>query len=357
MVEKFKSIKSKLGIWFWVILVVLAVVIWRIIARLNASIKVQTVKAGIGDIIQSVSTSGTVKADQYVSLTFPAGGKIKYVDVKIGDKVLKGQAIAGIDTVPLNAAYQNAQNTYRSTQAAVAYEHDQDKNYGSAETFLEKSTRTTAEVANDNAYNNLLAAEDNLKNANIYAPFNGIMDTVSPTSPGESVVATSANYTIVNPDSVYFDAEVDETDLPNVRVGESVNIVLDAYPNQIFVGMVSNIGLVAFTSSTGGNAYHVRISLPENTNLRFRVGMQGDADIVYNTNSNILKISSSAVVSDNNQNYVWEIVNGKSKKVNIKTGAESDTETEIVSGLSEGQAVIDNPPSNLTEGQRLVTRD
>lgn len=353
MIGKLKNFKQKLGWWFWVILVVLVLVVWKIVAGSNATTKVQTVKVNQGDLIQSVSTSGTINADQYAALTFPTGGKIQYVNVKSGQKVLVGQAIAGIDTVALNSAYQDAQNAYRATQAAVDYEHDQDKNYGSGETFLEKSTRTTAEVANDNAYNNYLAAQDNLKNANIFAPFDGIMDTVNPSSPGENVVAGTANYTIVNPDTVYFDAEVEETDLSNIAVGENVNIVLDAYPNETFVGKVVNIGLVAFTSSTGGNAYHVRISLPSNDNLKFRIGMQGDVDIIYNTVSDILKVSSSAVVSDTNQNYVWGIENGKSKKINITAGAESDTETEIKSGLIQGQEVIDNPPSTLVTGTKV----
>lgn len=353
MINRFKNFKQKLGWWFWIILVVIILIIWKVVAGSNFSTKVQTTKVTRGDLIQTVSTSGTVMADQYVSLTFPTGGKIQYVNVKSGQKVTKGQAIAGIDAVPLNSAYENAMNNYRATQAAVNLEHDNDKNYGSGETYSEANIRTQAEVANDDAYNNYLAAADNLKNANIFAPFNGIMDTVNPSSPGENVIAGTANYTIVNPDSVYFDAEVEETDLPNVSVGESVNIVLDAYPNQTFVGIVANIGLVAFTSSTGGNAYHVRISLPVNTNLRFRVGMQGDVDIVYNTDSNVLKVSSSAIVSDNNQNYVWVISGGKSKKVNVGVGVESDTETEITSGLSEGQVVIDNPPPGFTEGQKV----
>jgi RND family efflux transporter MFP subunit len=353
MTGKLKNFIKRLGKWFWVILVIAAIIIWRVIATGNTSVKVQLTQVSQGDLVQTVSTSGTIMADQYTQLTFPAGGKILYVDVKPGQKVKKGQAIAGIDTVALNAAYQNAANDYRNTQAAVDYEHDQDKNYGSAETFLEKSTRTAAEVANDDAYNNYLAAQDNLKNANIYAPFNGVMDTVSPSSPGENVVAGSANYTIINPDTVYMDAEVEETDLPNVAVGQTVNIVLDAYPDQTFTGSVTNIGLVAFTSSTGGNAYHVRITLPPNDNLRFKVGMQGDTNIVYNTTRNAVKVSTTALVSENDKNYVWEVENGRAKKVEVQIGGASDTETEITSGLGSGQSVIDNPPANLVNGGKV----
>jgi RND family efflux transporter MFP subunit len=200
----------------------------------------------------------------------------------------------------------------------------------------------------------MLAAQDNLANAVITAPFSGIMDTVSPSSPGMQVLAGSANYTIVNPDTVYFDAEVEETDLPNIAIGQKVDITIDAYSDQNFQGEVATIGLVAFTSSTGGNAYHVRISLPKNENLRFRVGMQGDSDIVFNTIPTVLKISSSALASDGDKNYVWIIENGKSKKVIVEIGSESTDETEIKSGLTDGQEVIDNPPSNFKEGTKIT---
>lgn len=335
------------------ILVAVLIVVWRIIVSGSQSTKVESTNVSQGDIVETVSTSGTVKADRYVQLTFPAGGKIVAVGVKPGQKVTKGQFVAQVDTIALNAAYQNALNSYRSTQAAVDLEHDNDKNYGGAETFAQKSTRTTAEVANDNAYNNVLAAQDNLRNAVIFAPFNGIIDTVTPSSPGIQVLPGAANYTIVDPTSVYFDAEVEETDLPNVTEGQKVNIKLDAYPDVNLQGEVSVVGLVAFTSSTGGNAYHIRISLPDNSAQKFKVGMQGDSDIIFNTVPNVLKVSTSAVVSDNAKNYLWFVENGKAKKVEVETGASSADETEIKSGVTNGQVVIDNPAATLTDGQKV----
>ena len=342
-----------MGWWFWVILIILVFVAWRVIAAGSKSIKVESTKVTQGDIVETVSTSGLVKADRYVQLTFPTGGKIVAVGVKPGQKVTKGQFVAQVDTISLNAAYQNALNTYRSTKAAVDLEHDNDKNYGSAETFVQKSTRTTAEVANDTAYNNVLAAEDNLKNAAIFAPFSGVIDTVSPSSPGMQVLPGTANYTIVDPSSVYFDAEVEETDLPDVVEGQKVNIKLDAYPDSTLTGEVTVVGLVAFTSSTGGNAYHIRISLPDNSAQKFKVGMQGDSDIVFNTVSGVIKVLSSAIVSDNTKSYVWLVENGKTKKTEVSIGASSSDETEIKSGLTEGQVVIDNPAATLKDGQRV----
>lgn len=353
MSQKIKDYIKKLGKWFWVILVIAIIVVWRILAGANKSVKVQTVKITQGDLVQTVSTSGTIKANQYSQLTFPTGGKIAGVFVKSGDMIKKGKWIAQLDSIPLNAIYEQALNTYRSYQAVAEQALDSVKGHSSDESFAQKVTRTTAEVNRDNAYNAVLAAQDNLANAVIYAPFDGIMDTVNPNSPGIAVVAGTANYTIVNPDTVYFDSEVDETDLPNISVGQKVIIKLDAYSDENFEGKVSNIGIVSFTSSTGGNAYHVRISLPKNENMKFRVGMQGDSDIVFNTISDITKISSSAVVTEGNKSYVWVMSGGKSKKVEIEIGQTSSDETIVKSGLTNGEEVIDNPPSNFKEGTKV----
>lgn len=349
----FKNFKAKLGKWFWVIIVIATLTTWRVIAANNKSIKVESAKVTHGDVVETVSTSGTVKADRYVQLTFPSSGKIVSVGVTSGEKVGKGQFIAQIDTVALNAAYQNALNTYRGTQAAVDLEHDNDKNYGASETFSQKNTRTAAEVANDNAYNNVLAAQENLKNAAIFAPFSGVIDTVNPSAPGIQVMAGAANYTIVDPSSVYFDAEVEETDLPQVSVGQKVNIKLDAYSNETLQGEVSVIGLVAFTSSTGGNAYHIRITFPDNSAQKFRVGMQGDADIIFGTVPNITKVLSSSIFTEGEKSYVWVIQSGKIRKVEVIVGANSSEETQIKSGLSVDQIVVDNPASNLKEGEKV----
>ena len=350
--QKLINIKSKLGKWFWVIVIIIALVVWRVIASSNKSLKVETAKVSTGNLILSVSTSGTVRADQYSALTFPSGGKIASVRVKAGDKVKKGQVIASLDLVSLNAAYQQALNNRRSTQATVDNVHDQVKDNSSAETFAQKATRTAAEVANDNAWDAVRAAQDNLNNAIIYAPFDGFVDTVNPSSPGINVMPGAANYTIVNPDTVYFDAEVTELDLPNLALSQTVKVKLDAYPDQDFNGIVESIGMVAFTSSTGGNAYHVRVSFPGNEGQKIKVGMGGDAEIIFDTISETLKVPAFAVVSEPS-NYVWTVENNRAKKVNVEIGRSSIDETEIKSGLSGGETVISQPPANLKDGQKV----
>lgn len=359
IINSIKKSKTKLGKWFWVLPAVLLIVVWRVAVSGGKATKIQVVQVAQGDLTETVSTSGTVKADQYSVLTFPSGGMVSWVGVKQGQKVFKGQGIAKLDTTVLNAAYEQALNNYRNYQALADSTLDSLQGHSTNETYAQRSTRTTAEVARDNAYDAVLAAKYNLQNAMIYAPFAGIVDTVSPSSPGINVMPGAANYTVVNPNSVYFSAEVEETDLPALVVGQTVEIKLDAYPDETLKGTLENIGVVAFTSSTGGNAYRVRVTLPQaqistnSGNFKFKVGMKGDADVILKTIPNVMKLSSSAVVNDGTNNYVWVIESGKAKKKEVTLGSSSLDESEIISGLSVGQEVIDNPSSALKEGQRV----
>jgi HlyD family secretion protein len=348
-----KNIKK----FWWVILIGFLVLIF-VIKKANTPPPVfETAKVSKGEIVETVSSSGLVLADKYANLTFQSSGRVAWVNVHEGQKVVKGQAIAGLDTTILNSAYQQALNNYRNYQASSENTLDIVKGHSADETFAQKALRTTAEVNRDNAYDAVTAAHEALRNANLYAPFAGIVATVTPSFPGSNVTPASASYVIVNPDTVYFDGEIEETDLPRLKVGQDVNIKLDAYPEETFTGKIETIGFVAFTSSTGGNAYKIRITLPENVDMKFRYGMQGDIDIITNKIENVIKVETSAIVNKDSKNFVWVVENEKVKQTEVTLGASSNDETEIKSGLSENQIVISNPTNKLKDGQKIMAND
>ena len=133
--------------------------------------KKETTKVEKGTVEEQLILSGEVKAVEHVELYFSTSGKIIWVGVKEGKIVKKGQALAKLDTTQLNADYQRALSDLRSAEATVQKIHDDVKNHSSDETFTQKETRTTAEVAKDKAYEAVKKAEDNLKNATLIAPF------------------------------------------------------------------------------------------------------------------------------------------------------------------------------------------
>lgn len=353
IISKIKEFKKKRPKLFWVIIVIAAILLVRPLFFKSEKIDYQTAIATKGDLVETLSTTGTIKADEFANLSFQGGGRLAFVNVKKGDVVKKGQAIAGLDTVVLNAAYQQALNNYRNYQAAAESALDSVKDNAGKETYSQKATRTAAEVARDNAYDSVKAAQANLQYATIFAPFAGIMAEVTPSFAGANVTPASVSYILVNPDTVYFDSEISETDLPKIKIGQKVNIKLDAYNDEIIEGKVDNIGIVAFTSSTGGNAYSLRINLPKNIDQKYKVGMGGDVEIILATFNNTVKVPTQALVYENEKNYIWIKENNRLKKIEVVIGISSDNETEIKSGISDGDVFMSEPLVSFKEGQKI----
>ncbi len=338
---------------FWAISIIVLLFVFWIFSRNKPEEKYESTKVQKGELVETLSTSGEVRADEHANLTFQSGGRLSFVRVKEGDIVRKGQAIAGLDTVILNTSYQQALNNYRNYQAAAQSTLDSLKDNNDDETYAQKATRTAAEVARDNAFDAVKASEQALRYATIYAPFSGVMAQVEPSFAGANVVPTTASYVVVNPETTYFESEIEETDLPKVEVGQKVLIRLDAYPDEVLEGKVENIGVVAFTSSTGGNAYSLRISLPKNVDGKYKVGMEGDVDIVLETLTNVLKVPTSSLINEEGKDYIWVYENGKISKKEVTIGGNSNEETEIKSGLDESQTIISEPSNKFKDGQKV----
>lgn len=305
------------------------------------------------DLIESVSASGEVDALELSNLTFQSGGKLAWVGVGIGEEVTKGQALARLDTLLLSRDLQRARADYRSAQATAERALDDVKGNDDDETFQEKEDRTIAEVARDKAFDAVAKAERSLANSTLTAPFDGIVANIQGgRNAGDSVIATTTIYTVVNPKSVMFTADVSEIDIAQINIGQVVLIFLDAYPDETIEGRVKSTSYVSTVSSTGGTAYEVFVDLPEFDLTRFRVGLGGDAEFVTDTKKGVLTVVSTAVV-ENDESYVWIIEKGKAKKKIVEIGSSSIDNTEVTSGLSEGDEVLERPPSKLEEGDRI----
>jgi HlyD family secretion protein len=172
--------------------------------------------------------------------------------------------------------------------------------------------------------------------------------------PGAAATPLSPVIKVVNPGTVYFSAEADEMDVTKLKIGQKVIVELDAYPNQTFDSVISEIEFGNTLTSTGGTAYKVKVLLPENSEDRFRLGMNGNAEFVLNTRDNVLLVPSTAVIENNGKNYVWEINGtGSAKRVEVIIGDSSIDQTEIKSGLAEGEVIIQNPPTQIKNGDKV----
>lgn len=294
-----------------------------------------------GAVEETLILTGTIVADEYAQLKFPTSGDISWINVKEGDTVKKGQAVAKLDTTVLNTYFQQAKATLRAAEATVENVHDQVKDNDDDETFAQKDTRTTAEATKDRAYEAYVAAEYNLRNATLTAPFDGVVTSVAHPYSGVFVLATETQVEVINPETMYFDVSADQTEVQQLYVGQDVEIILDSLSDEALKG---RIGFISYTPRVGdvGSIYKVRVEFDsENMDIgKYRIGLSGDAKFVLNKKENVLFVPPTFVNVEGGKYYVH--TTDKNGKVFVDIGLEGEERTEISGGnLKEGDVVYD----------------
>ncbi len=141
-------------------------------------------------------------------------------------------------------------------------------------------------------------------------------------------------------------AQVNEVDIPKVKVGQNATVTLDAFPDQTFVGQVVNVDSVGTTSSNVVT-YNVYIDLvsPPST---IKPGMTASIAIQTARHDDVITVPTAAIQSSNGASYVRVLKNGKVSTVQVTTGISDDTNTEVESGISEGDVVITGTNATAT---------
>jgi len=295
----------------------------------------------------TLSFSGAVDADEKTTLQFQTGGLLSWIGVKEGDRVNQYQTIASLDQRQLQKTMQKFLNTYvkqrmifdrqqRSIDPAII---------GSLSTDTQNSLITAARESQYDLNNAVLDVEIQdltVKLANISSPIKGVVTKLNYPVAGVNVALGQTIAEIVNPQTIYFSALPDQTDVVKLKEGMEGEVVLDAYPDEKIPAIVQTIAFSPKTDETG-TVYQVKMTLGggDDWTLRYRLGMTGDANFVLREIPNVLAIPSNFIKSENGKKYVLKDQNGKQVKTFIQTGETIESQTEVASGLKEGDVVYD----------------
>ncbi len=333
---KFKFTKKRIII----LVIVLATIAGFFIFRGRAKKDAVTSIVVKGTVKEELILTGTVKAEKHAMLSFPTGGKLSWVGVVEGQSVNKGQGLTSLDKTVLNVAYQQALNNYRNYQAAAEEAVDSVKDNDDDESFAQKATRTAAEVARDNAWDAMIAARYNLNNATLASPFAGIISSLSFANPGINVSLADTIVEVVDPSSLYFEVDADQSEVGTIKVGQEVTIVLDSTHDKDFKGLVSFVGLTP-KSGVSGTIYKVKVKFLDASvfDSGVKVGMTGDGRFILSQKENALYAPVKFVNTDKTGKYVF--VGKVGNRVGVETGIEGEETVEITSGVSEGDTLYD----------------
>jgi len=205
-----------------------------------------------------------------------------------------------------------------------------------------------AELAVKTAQIALDQAKLNLTNSQLIAPFDGVVANLA-IQIGQQVSSGAEAVTLVNLSQLQAEVNVSETDLPRIKVGQSVQVTFDALTNQAFASTVTNVALVGTTSSGVVN-YPVTIALDQ-TDASIRPGMSANVSIVVEQRDNVLLVPNRAVKTSNKLKIVTVLKDGKSTQVAVTLGMSGESQSEVTSGLSEGDMVVIQQTTTTTTNQ------
>ena len=128
-------------------------------------------------------------------------------------------------------------------------------------------------------------------------------------------------------------------DFGKITMGQSVKVVLDAFPDDVFSGKVVFINKEGTKTLSGGVTVPIEVAFDE-VDERLVLGLSGEADFIIEEKQNALVVPREFIKSDNDNQVVYVLVDGKPEKVTVTTGLMTMSQTEISSGLKEGQEII-----------------
>jgi HlyD family secretion protein len=295
--------------WLWILAVVVAVggALWYFLGRGNKdqAPKYRTEAASRGDVTMSVTATGSISAVTTVQVGSQVSGIISKLYVDFNSKVEQGQLLAELDPTPLEAtvAQRRADVTQAEVQqrnAKIQFDREarllEQKLVPQSEYDTAKATLDGAQAQVDQARAALLQANTNLGYTKIRSPINGVV-VARQYDIGQTVAASfqaPTLFTIAQDlTKMQVAADVDQSDIGRVQVGQSATFTVDAYPEEKFTGRIKEVRLNA-TSNQNVVTYPVILEVP-NPDGKLRPLMTADVSIQVAQVKDVLRVPNAAL--------------------------------------------------------------
>lgn len=358
-------------------IIIIAIIVWLFSGgKEEKQISFSFEKAAPANIQIGVTATGTIEPVTSVTVGTQVSGIVSRIYVDYNSVVKKGQVIAELDKTNLTSELNTAKANLASAQSSLNYETDNYKRYKtlyskglvsadeyeSAKLSYEKALQTVVSQKEQ-----LTKAQTNLGYATITSPIDGVVLSKA-VEEGQTVAAsfnTPELFSIAKDlKDMRVIADIDEADIGEVKEGENVKFTVDAFPNDTFEGVVTQVRQEA-TTTNNVVTYEVVISAP-NADLKLKPGLTANVTIFTAEKNNVLSVPSKALrytptvetigkkykIQDcNGKNKVWTLEGNVLKAHAVQIGISDGSHTEIISGISNGVQVITELKEIMPEGE------
>ena len=352
----------------WVAAILLTAVALRLSVFRPARLAVAVSRAASGRVEETVTNSkaGTVRSRRRATLSSEVGGRVAELPARKGTRVRRGDVlmrVASADYRAQVAAQEGALAAARAARAeacraAELAERDLARNRElarerlvSAEVLDQLQTRrdgaaaaceaSRARVAQADAA--LVAARVNLEKTVLRAPFDGIVadittevgEWITPSPPGLPIPPVIV---LLDDQTIYVSAPMDEVDVGRVRVGQPVRITMDAYPDRSLPGRVTRVAPYVAEEEEQNRTFEIEAEFDDAAFARgLAPGSSADVEVIQEARDGVLRIPSDALMEGNK---VLLVRDGRLVSRAVRTGLKNWQFVEVVEGLAPGDAVV-----------------
>jgi len=302
------------------------------------AVTVTVVEARIGEAVEAVYATGTVEPVRWARVSPTVTARLVEIRFDDGDRVVADQVLARLDDEALRAELVEKQARLRFLTAELErYRRLAEREVASRAKYEEVLA----------AYEEAIAAVDarveRLREYEIRAPMDGVI-LERDGEVGEVVAPGQVLFWVGRTWPLRVAAEIDEEDIPRVRLGQVALIKADAFPGTVFEG---EIGEITPRGDPVSKSYRVEISLPyEHV---FKDAATTEINIVVMRRPHAVLVPTAALVDG----VVWTVDDERARAVAAEPGIVGTDWVEIVDGLGEGTPVVVDPPAGLAAGDRV----
>lgn len=300
-------------------------------------------------ITSTVTATGTITAKEEVKIIAQAEGKITRLAVEEGDKVTKGQTLVTLDARILEAQTKEAQANAEDARAG----------YNRLERLRKSGLVSEQEFEQARTRYNVLKARLEYQRAllnytTIQSPISGVV-TFRGVREGDVAVPRAHLLTVSDPQTLVMEINVSELEVPSIRVGNPIQVRVDAYPNEIFPGMVRRIFPL---SDPITRLVKIEIQLTSKDSRLFP-GLFARAELTTSRKEQATVVSNDAILmSASGVAAVFVVVDSVLERRELTLGIREALASEVVAGVNPGEKVVVSGLNQLNPGMIVrITRE
>jgi membrane fusion protein (multidrug efflux system) len=308
-------------------------------AAANA-VTVEAIKVGTAAMPQTITAVGSLRSDESITVRPEVAGRISAILFNEGQRVGKGATLVKLDPSINQADVEQARANLKLAKSKFDRAVDLAKS-----NFISGQARDEAENNLRVAQAALQLADAKLAKTEIKAPFSGVIG-LRVVSVGDYVKEGADVVNLEAIDPLKVDFRVPEIYMKQVKVGQPLEIALDALPGKTHDGRVYAINPLVDAT---GRSIVIRAQV-KNADTTLRPGMFARVRLITKDQQDALVIPEQAIVPQGDEWYVFRIVDGKAQRTRIAVGQRRDSKVEILNGLGVGDVVVSAGQLKLRDG-------